>query len=467
MSKLFRTSVGMALIAAAAGAEIRTAGELLVNIDAAALSGLSDGATVSVWPNTGTLGGDFLPVTAGQGPTLNASVGGVRAVTFAGSASSVMTNAVPPPATICGADTWSFEVWVYNPTLEATEDLFSWTARNNWPGGNGVSSCMEVRHDSTAGNAVEHCFNNVSWSGVIPAAGVWHYIAGTRDSQGVERLFADGKLWTVYTSGALRIRGDAWFTLGGVRDLWSSTTPWTYLFSGSLARVRIHADTLSSADVMQNYLAERSAFGLSGAADVVWMGAAGAALPWTDAANWFGGAVPGNADRVVIDNGGTAVVTTAVGLIGRFFPVNGGLKMDSASSSIIVPSSAGTSVSMGAASNTCFNLVLQEGSFLMPGQNNHHLYLGVSGGRADVSVGGGAGPALLEVDRDIIIGRYNGGTGRMTVEAGAQVISSNGWIYVGAGGRADARLQVNGGLVGFRLPSKDIVISQNLSLIHI
>lgn len=457
MSKRIWAIIVSLAACAAVRAELRTAGELLVDIDAAALSGLNDGDRVSTWPNAGTLGGAFLPVVSGEGPVLGASVGGVRAVTFAGSANSMLTNAVPPPATLCGSDTWSFETWVYNPTLEATEDLFSWTARNKWLT---IGSCMEVRHCTTA-NAIEHYFNNVTWSGSVPAAGAWHYFAGTRDALGVERFFADGKLWTVYTTGALSIRSDAWFTLGGVRDQSSETTPWVYPFSGSLARVRIHSDALSSADVMNNYLAERDGFGLSEAADVVWTGSAGTALPWTDSANWSGGVVPGAADRVVIDNGGTAVVATAVGSLSRFFPVNGGLRLESASSSIIVPSSAGTSVSMGAASNTYFSLALQEGSFLMPGENNHHLYLGVSGGRADVSVGNGAGPALLEVDRDIVVGRYNGGVGRMTVEAGAQVISSNGWICVGVGGRADARLQVNGGSVGFRLPNKDVVISQD------
>ncbi len=448
----------MILAAVVARAEIKTAGALLVNLDAATLTGLNDGDTVAAWANAGTLGGSFLPVTAGQGPVLGASVGGVRAVTFAGTANSVMTNAVPPPATICGADTWSFETWVYNPTLENYEDVFSWTARNNWPGGLATASCAEFRYGVATYNAVEHFSYNVSWSGAAPETGAWHYLAVTRDVSGVERLFVDGKFWTVYTPPFMRIRADTWFTLGGVRDLASSTAPWIYPFSGSLSRLRIHADALSTSDVMANYVSERGAFGVTDAADVVWKGAAGTALTWSSMANWSGGTVPGSDDRVVIDNGGTAVVSTAVGSISRFFPVRGGLVMSNAAA-LTVPHVDGLNVNMGQQLSNTFNFVLSDGIFSMPGTNSHNLSLGYYGGKGSGVIGGGTAAAVLDVDKDINVGIGSNAVGRLTVVSGGEVYSSNGYTHVGVFLGGDGKVTINGGLISNRKAGMNVVVS--------
>ena len=174
---------GCALVAFASQA-IQTAGSLLVNIDAASLSGLANNATVSVWTNAGASAGWFLPVTNGVGPVYSNNVAGVPAVVFSGTVNSVMTNTVTPSASICGANDWSFEVWVHNPALATTEDVFAWTGRNMWPGGTANGSCLEFRFGTDVANAVEHYGVNLPWGGNAPSANAWHHVAVTRDAAG-------------------------------------------------------------------------------------------------------------------------------------------------------------------------------------------------------------------------------------------------------------------------------------------
>ncbi len=455
-----RTWLGVCAACAALSAQaIQTAGDLLVDIDVADLS-LANNDKVTSWPNTGTLAGVFTNVTAGQGPVFNTIIGGYPSVTFAGSANSVMTNTVTPPASICGTDTWSFETWVFNPALALTEVPFAWTGREVWPGGLNTGSCFEFRFGSDVVNAIEHYGNNVGW-GTVPTANAWHYVAGTRDALGVERLFLDGKLWNVVNPPVMRIRTDGSFTLGACRDFrfTNSASAWVNTFSGSMARLRIHDGTLTSPDVVANYLEERSAFNVTVAPDSVWKGASDAALPWADAANWQGGYVPDSAARVNIDNGGTAVVSTAVGSISRFFPYRGGLIMNGAAS-LTVPAAAGLNVYMGNVASNAFSFTLTEGVFAMPGANNHNLYFANTDARATVTLGGGSLPALLDVDKDIQIGAGARGVARMTLEVGGSMYTSNGYVYVGLAG-ADAKLTVNGGLIDSRTLAKDLVVANN------
>lgn len=437
---------------------IRTNGVLVVDLDAAALS-LSDNDTVTAWANPGSAGGNYVNVTAGKGPVFNTNVGGATAVTFvAYSNYSVMTNTAAVPASICGIEPWSFEIWVYNPSLSQTEIVFSWTARNNWPGGVGTGTCAEFRYGGDTGNAIEHYGNNVSWNGTSPTVGAWHHVAGTRDAEGRECLYLDGVLRNVVSPLVMRIRTDGVFSLGGARNL---TGTFDSLFSGSIARLRIHDGTLSPGDVVANYLEERAVFGVTETPDSVWAGAADAALPWETASNWSGDYLPGLDSRVAFANGGTSVLTTAVGEIGRFLPYHGTLVMSN-NAVLVAPMKQAAHVYMGNYSNNLFNLVLTEGSFsLVDATNGCNLYVGVNAGSAHVTVGGGASPAILDVGRDLQLGAYNYSVGRMTVEDGGEVCASNGYIYVGVNGLADAKLTVNGGYVGHRMTGKQLVIGHN------
>jgi hypothetical protein len=235
---------------------IQTAGDLLVDIRASDASSVGEGGKVTSWQNNGTLLGSFVNAIAGQGPVYNANIGGYAAVTFAGSANSIVTNTVTPPASICAGNDWTVEAWVFNPAFSTTtaEDVLAWTGRNAWPGGVANGSCMEVRFGYDA-NILEHYGYNVPW-GTMPTANFWHHIAATRDSLGVERIYADGKLVNVNSPTTVNLRTDGSFSLGGVRDFAQTNTAaaWVYLYSGSIGRVRIHEGQLSSAGVIANYV---------------------------------------------------------------------------------------------------------------------------------------------------------------------------------------------------------------------
>lgn len=466
------TWLGVCAVCAAFSAQaIQTAGDLLVDIKVADLSALANGATVGCWTNNGTVGGIFTNMFPGKGPIYSANVGGAPAITFqAYDSSSVMTNTMPVPVSICGADTWSFETWVFNPSLSQTEVVFSWAGRNAFQGGVGTGACMEFRYGGDTGNAVEHYGNNVPWytgpnPAVQPAPGVWHHVACTRDADGHELLYVDGQLRAITTPLVMRIRNDSPLTLGSARDFAqtnTSTTAWPYMFSGSLAKVRIHDGTLSASDVVANYLEERDDFSVSVTPDSIWSGSPTAALPWEDAANW-GGGLPGVDSRVNIANGGTAVVSTAVGEIGRFLPFNGTLVLSNNASLTALPWQ-NNHVYMGNYSNNIFNLWLKEGRFVVTDYTNgNHLSFGSNRGQAYGVIGGGAALAILDSGRDLRIGQGDGSVARMTVEDGGELCTSNGTIYVGVDGLADAKLTVNGGYVGHRTLGKDLIIGQNTS----
>lgn len=435
--------VGMAM------GDIEWAGDPIINLDAANLSGLTDGSTVSAWSNACNFGGFFIPAVSGQGAVFQTDVSGVAAVTFAGSANSVMTNTVPPPGSILGTNAWSFEMWALNPTLDAAvETMLAWTPRDNLTDNN--MTAMEVRYGYDSSNCIEHYGpSNVTWGGSVPLRGAWHYVAATRAADGTEKLFVDGALRVTVPRPTMKIAADGSFTLGGVWSRSAKTWASTMFFSGSLGRVRVHDGTLTDAQVVSNYLAESVLY------QSVWSGAAGVELPWSDAANWLGGNVAVDGGTAAITNGGIAVLSSDLSL-NHLYPTTGGLVVTN-----------GARVRLGGvdtvylANTNGFALSVVDGSFAMLGTNNINLYMGLNGGDASVTVGGTGASAVLDVDRDTILANSSGSAGTMTVGAGGAVYNSNGWFYVANNIGAAGTLTVDGGEIGFRTTGKNFVVNVN------
>ena len=275
---------------------LETAESLIVDINVASLSALADGATVSEWPNRAT--GDlataaFAPCTAGKGPVYRVDAGGHPGVYFAGSADSTMESPTALPATILGGETWSAEAWFYTPTLPSSgKTYFTWSRRG---GGNQL---VELRYGNDGGNAVEHHSNNVGWNG-IPSAGSWHYFAITRDATGTEDLYVDGVRQngkSNYT--ALNVRNNGLFTIGGTKGD-GGAFDGGLLYTGYLGAVRVHAGTLTAAQVAANYAEERGAY------QCFWKGND---ADWSAAGEWTTGRLPGETDVARFVDGGTATV---------------------------------------------------------------------------------------------------------------------------------------------------------------
>ena len=249
-------------IAQPASAQIATAGELFVDVDA---TGLSDGNLTSI-PNAGTLGG-FFEARGGVNdvPHIGAS-GLTQAIKFDGSdflqlVSDLGEAPIPTPAGLTGVDpTRTIEVWALNPAAPDEETLVSWGKRGG-PDGSNVSFNYGVH--PVWGGVGKWGAPDIGWNnaGGAPATGVWHHLVYSYDGT-TTRLYSDGVMVNSEVLGAgavnthpdtsiliaAQLEGDGVMVTGGLR--------------GNLAigRVRIHDGVLSDADVLNNYNEERALF---------------------------------------------------------------------------------------------------------------------------------------------------------------------------------------------------------------
>ncbi len=436
----------------AAGA-LETAGDLLLDLDAARVVDVADGAALGAIPNAGIVGGSFVPRAGAAGAVYSADVAGRPAFTFTDTA-SIMTNTVLPDARVTGHAPWSVEAWVYNPALSTSHETYlSWTPRGGLA--DNARTVMECRYgvDSNVA-AVEHYTTNGEWGGRVPLTGLWHHVCATYDADGVERVYVDGHLRTSKAI-ALRLATDGAFTLGGV---WvrEGGGYWGCAFSGSLAKLRVHDGTLTSAQVWSNYREE------VGTSLNRWVGADGA--DWQDAANWSQGQVPAN--DAVIDAGGRVRVTQDAAVRSLQLPEG---HLEIAGATLAVTGNADyVHCALGAAAT----LSVTGGGVHNFGDNCDFVLSSQDGtGSASVGMDG-----RLVAGRDLIVARA-GGTGTLTVDAGGFAGASNGWTYASVGLGAKGRIEVNGGTVsnGIAVTKRLVVSSQqsegdlvlNAGLVHL
>jgi Concanavalin A-like lectin/glucanases superfamily len=237
----------------AAGA-IQTAGELVVNLDARDAS-----AGTTNWVNKGSMG-NFTRI----GSPKVGEAGGQKAVQFNGT-SDAYRSEKNPPATITGAHARSIEVWVFNPSLDSTEEcMVAWGHR-----GTSLAN-MAFSYGSGGGfSAVTHYDNDMSWGEESPAAGKWHHLVYTYD----------GKAAKIYDNAAERASHDYVLVTAaenrlniGVENstegepLFKSEFDdnWPLSFSGSIAIVRIHSGALTPEQIKSNFTADKARFGITG-----------------------------------------------------------------------------------------------------------------------------------------------------------------------------------------------------------
>lgn len=412
-----------ALWCGGAAAALETAGELLIDLDAARVADVADGTAPGAILNAGVVGGVFVPRAGEAGAVYAANVAGRPAFTFPGTA-GIMTNTVLPDARVTGNAPWSVEAWVYTVDIQPSsseETYFSWTPREGLE--SNARTVMECRYGRDNNNAFEHYSSNGEWDGHMPLAGVWHHLCATYGADGVERVYVDGHPRSS-KAHALRLAADGAFTLGGV---WvRGGAYWGHPFSGALAKLRVHAGTLTAAQVRANYLAE------VGTSLNRWVGADGA--DWQEATNWSQGRVPAN--EAVIDAGGRARVAQDAAVASLQLPEG---RLEVAGATLAVTGAVDDVLcAMGAAAS----LAVTDGALYNVG-TNINMALSAQGGTGDVTVG--AGGRLL-AGRDLIVARA-GGTGTLTVGAGGFAGASNGWTYASVGAGAKGRIVVDGGTV--------------------
>ena len=241
-----------------ATAQLQVAGDLFVDVDA---TGQADGALASI-VNNGTLGGLFEARGGAAAVPAVTTVGGVKAIAFDGSdflqlVAGVGGDVTPPPAGLVGNDSSTIEVWAYNPAIADEETLVSWGKRG---GGDGSNLSFNYGSNGTWGAMGHWGSPDMGWadSGGAPTAGLWHHLVYTYDGA-TQKVFSDGVLLNqeaislAIHSGtsiviAAQLEGDGTTVTGGLRG------------SLSIAKVRIHNDALTDAQVKQNFDTEKSGF---------------------------------------------------------------------------------------------------------------------------------------------------------------------------------------------------------------
>ncbi|HPS01173.1 MAG TPA: choice-of-anchor D domain-containing protein, partial [Candidatus Sumerlaeota bacterium] len=250
--------------ASAVRADIVTAGNLLVNLDASALPV----GELTSWANTGTLGGTF------GGSTQNPVVGnvlGVKAVTFALTETAPVTGSwlksdFLAAAEFTGQSDWSVEIWAQNPSIGADEGMLTWTQRGEE---NMNAACCYSTAPVWGAFAGWGAGDLGYGKAIAPAAGIWHHIAytytggatgtltiyvdGVQNNQATKSLNIHGPGDTVETPVILggAVNGDA-LGLDAIAD-----NQW---FTGSLSKIRIHDNVLTAEQVKANYDTEKAPY---------------------------------------------------------------------------------------------------------------------------------------------------------------------------------------------------------------
>ena len=429
-----------------------TAGTLLVNLEAADLKvSVGEGNKVQSWQNKGAQFGAFTNVVAGQGPVFCYGPAGAPAVYFSGESLGAKNNnsilaGMMPDARITGANSWTMEAWINVPVLPTyNATFFAWTYRGASPDGR----LFEARY-SGDGNAIEHYGGNynVGWN-VKPPAGQWHHVVLTRDgSTNIEYVYVNGLQVNSITRTGINLMNDGIFTIGGVQN--GARNGWDMQMSGYIGQIRVHTGFMPLGDATTNYVLEREAYGTENKISL-WNGAVGTAFPWETSGNWVASASPDSTARVVIDNGGSANLSTA-GSARMLYVTHGELNMTGSAALDLWVSAPGARLYVANMPNTTGTLNVTEGLLGLRDNNaTAHLSLGSAAGAVGtMTVGGGLLPARVEVGRDILMADAANATGRLTVLTNGTLTAwgGNGYIYVGNNiNNADGKLTVNGGTV--------------------
>ena len=245
-------------------ADVQNAGDVLVNVDA---TSLPEGALNTI-ANTGTLGGLF-EARGGEGTIPVVAIeGGTKGIRFDGSDFLQLVDTaggtlIPPPDGIVGTDpTRSIEVWVLNPDVANEETMVAWGKRGG-PDGTNVSFGYgsDFRWGAMGhwgGDGPDLAWDN---NGGNPPPNKWHHLVYTYDGT-TSRVYVDGKFANSETLGAGRINTHAGTSICLATQLEADGVTPTGGLRGSLtlARVRIHEEVLSPAQILNNYTFEKGAF---------------------------------------------------------------------------------------------------------------------------------------------------------------------------------------------------------------
>jgi hypothetical protein len=166
----------------------------------------------------------------------------------------VVTNGMN---SLVGTNATTFAAWVYIDTVTSSFDGIIANKVNTAEGiALLVSNTQKIffQYDSTSGNY------SIDGGSNVPTA-EWTYIVGTYDTVAGYKTYMNGELNDSEADAGKSISssGDMTINIGAQRN--SSGNPGSY-FPGRIAKVEIYDKALTSAEVLSNYNATKSRFGL-------------------------------------------------------------------------------------------------------------------------------------------------------------------------------------------------------------
>jgi hypothetical protein len=181
----------------------------------------------------------------GTGVGYSSSNGGV--LTFDG-ATTAFVNMYPSTSTLVSTATnnFSIEAW-YQSNNNRPEIAATGAGSSGWVFGWFTST-------GTAWKVTKYGVIDLQ-TGTIPQNTSWHHVVLTYSSTTGVRVYIDGSLSGTALNNNTNLRGGSVFSIGKGEST-------SYMHNGSIAIFRWYSAVLSAADVLQNYNATKSRFGL-------------------------------------------------------------------------------------------------------------------------------------------------------------------------------------------------------------
>jgi hypothetical protein len=213
-----------------------------------------DAAQLRSYPGSGTtwtdISGNSNNVTTVNSPTFTSSNGGYfsfnGSTQYANRASTVITT----------NSNYSMCAWIRPASINQL-GLAVHNGRETGSSGNGFAFGVG-NGNGNPGNKLQVLFSGSAWFDpgyTYPSANTWYYVVITRDSA-TTKCYVNG-IQTPNTSGNSGSPPTTQFSVGGPDPTWGSAR-----FNGGIAIVQGYTKELSSTEVLQNYNALKSRFGL-------------------------------------------------------------------------------------------------------------------------------------------------------------------------------------------------------------
>lgn len=410
--------------AALAAAELQTAGEMLIDLDAARFEGLEVGANVLEWPNAGSEP-DFAHLNTHNTearPTYQIR-NGAPAVRFAGSSTGSMTNGVPTPAAITGNQAWSMEAWIA-PTRRQTDERYflSLTSHNGLEDNNYSRATFRLDMKDTI--AVDFWGVNLKWGRRAPEDSLyrpmeerWSYICVVHELSGYNRIYVNGHLASELNATLnLSDVQPCFVGISGIAkrdDLNDDGSPkWERQAYADFGQIRVQTGSLSAAQVLANFNAEKARYGVTDTADALWL----------DGGTWFEDRPFAQDDNLIIEGDQPVVFNNGASNEVHFVTVNAakntGLTVDNGTQ--LVVSYGNNPVMLGNLAGGTFALDIPSGEFATPANSlsigAYSTAVATVGGREDAT-------GFLNIGSSLRVGDYATGKGELTVK-------KNGSVYV-------------------------------------